>query len=469
MDPPGLIRPHEDKLWLVQRLLDAAVVFAAYGLSCALWDHDWHEHDSLAVGAAVVVFWLSSEANGLYRSWRAMPVRQEARAVLASWVFAVPVLLLLAFASKTSEDYSRLVTGTWFVVAPALLLLWKGGFRLALHEMRAHGRNTRGVAIVGATETGIRLAVQILEQPWTGLRLRGFYDDRDVSRRIAVPMEVGEVRGDLHELVERARRGEVDIVYVALPLRAETRMREVIADLADTTVSVYVVADFFSLDLLRAEWSTVGDVPVVSVVESPFDDGIDAGIKRGEDLVLGTLIMLLIAVPMAVIALAVKLTSPGPALFKQRRYGLNGEEIEVYKFRTMRVCEDGDAIAQATKDDPRVTPLGAFLRRTSLDELPQFLNVLKGDMSIVGPRPHAVAHNEEYRRLIHRYMIRHKVKPGITGWAQVNGWRGETDTVDKMEQRVQHDLEYIRRWSLSWDLEIIFLTVFGSSARRNAY
>ena len=298
MDPRGLIRPHEDKLWLVQRLLDAAVVFAAYGLSCALWGHDWHQHDSLAVGTAVVVFWLSSEANGLYRSWRGMPVRQEARAVVASWALVVPVLLLLAFATKISESFSRLVAGTWFLLAPALLVLWKGAFRLALQHVRTHGRNTRAVAIVGATEMGIRLAVQILEEPWTGLRLRGFYDDRHVSRRVAVPGEVGEVRGDLHELVDRARRGEVDIVYVALPLRAESRMRDVIADLADTTASVYVVADFFSLDLLRAEWSTVGEIPVVSVVESPFY-GIDAGIKRAEDLVLGSLIMVLIAVPVA--------------------------------------------------------------------------------------------------------------------------------------------------------------------------
>jgi putative colanic acid biosynthesis UDP-glucose lipid carrier transferase len=165
----------------------------------------------------------------------------------------------------------------------------------------------------------------------------------------------------------------------------------------------------------------------------------------------------------------VKLTSPGPALFRQRRYGLNGEVIDVLKFRTMNVLEDGDVIKQATSNDPRITKLGAFLRRTNLDELPQFFNVLEGSMSIVGPRPHAVAHNELYRKKIRGYMLRHKVKPGITGWAQINGWRGETDTLDKMERRVEHDLDYIRNWSLLWDFQIIFMTVFGAGSRKNAY
>jgi putative colanic acid biosynthesis UDP-glucose lipid carrier transferase len=172
---------------------------------------------------------------------------------------------------------------------------------------------------------------------------------------------------------------------------------------------------------------------------------------------------------MLIIGIGVKLSSPGPVFFKQRRYGLNGREIRVLKFRTMTVCEDGANVKQATKGDARVTRFGAFLRQTSLDELPQFIQVLTGEMSIVGPRPHAVAHNELYRSQIHGYMLRHKVKPGITGWAQVNGWRGETDTVDKMEKRVEHDLEYIHNWDLGWDLKIIFLTVFGSKKNRNAY
>ncbi len=192
-------------------------------------------------------------------------------------------------------------------------------------------------------------------------------------------------------------------------------------------------------------------------------------LKRVEDIVVGSLIMALIALPMLVIALGVKLTSSGPVFFRQRRYGLNGREIHVLKFRSMTVAEDGDKVTQATQNDKRVTPFGAILRRTSLDELPQFFQVLTGEMSIVGPRPHAVAHNEEFRRLIHGYMLRHMVKPGITGWAQVNGFRGETDTVDKMEKRVEHDIQYIRNWSILLDVRIIWLTIFGRKVRQNAY
>jgi len=231
---------------------------------------------------------------------------------------------------------------------------------------------------------------------------------------------------------------------------------------------VYLAADFFAFNLLHARWGALGGVPTVSLHETPFY-GVDGWLKRLEDIVLGSLILMIIAIPMLIIGIFVKLTSPGPALFRQRRYGLNGEVIHVLKFRSMSVTEDGDEIKQATEGDVRITKLGAFLRRTNLDELPQFLNVIEGTMSIVGPRPHAIAHNELYRTKIQGYMLRHKVKPGISGWAQVNGWRGETDTLDKMEKRIEHDLDYIRNWSLLWDLQIIFMTVFGSGAHRNAY
>jgi putative colanic acid biosynthesis UDP-glucose lipid carrier transferase len=258
------------------------------------------------------------------------------------------------------------------------------------------------------------------------------------------------------------------VIYITFPLKAEPRINSIVRKLADTTATVYVVADFFVFDLLHAKWSNVGDIPVVSIFDTPFH-GVGGWLKRVEDIVLGTAILVMISIPMLIIAITIKLTSKGPVFFRQKRYGLNGKEIRVWKFRSMSVCEDGVNVEQAKKNDPRVTRFGSFLRQSSLDELPQFLNVLKGDMSIVGPRPHAVAHNELYRSKIHGYMLRHKVKPGITGWAQVNGWRGETDTVDKMEKRVEHDLEYITNWRLLWDIHIILLTVFGSKKNQNAY
>jgi len=253
-----------------------------------------------------------------------------------------------------------------------------------------------------------------------------------------------------------------------LPAASRATVEHLVDRLSDTTVSVFMVPDYFTNSLFHGHWSTLEGIPVVSVFDTPFW-GTDGWLKRAEDLVLASLILLLVSIPMLLVATAVKLSSPGPVLFRQRRYGIDGKQIEVWKFRTMRVCEDGAVVTQATRGDPRVTPVGGFLRRTSLDELPQFFNVLRGEMSIVGPRPHAVAHNEEYRKKIKGYMLRHKVKPGITGWAQVNGWRGETDTLDKMARRVEHDLWYIRNWSVWLDLEIVILTALRGFTGKSAY
>jgi putative colanic acid biosynthesis UDP-glucose lipid carrier transferase len=265
--------------------------------------------------------------------------------------------------------------------------------------------------------------------------------------------------GSIDKLADYARANRVELIYLALPLAAQPRIARLLDDLCDTTASVYVVPDIFLFDLIQARIDHVGGLPVLAVCETPFY-GVSGIVKRISDLVLATLILILIAPLLAAIAAAVKLTSPGPAIFRQRRYGLDGREIVVYKFRTMTVSEDGAVVRQATRDDARVTRLGALLRRSSLDELPQFVNVLQGRMSIVGPRPHAIAHNEMYRKLIKSYMIRHKVRPGITGWAQVNGLRGETDTVEKMRARVAYDLDYLRNWSLGLDLKIIWKTIF---------
>ena len=292
------------------------------------------------------------------------------------------------------------------------------------------------------------------------------------ERTERVSMTFGGVVGNFAQLVEAARSGEVDLVYIALPLKAEPRIQELVKQLADTTASVYLVPDFFVFDLLHGRWSQLGDLPVVSIFETPFY-GVDGWVKRAEDIVLGTFFLACGAPLFVVIALAIKLTSKGPVFFRQRRYGLEGEVIEVLKFRTMTVQEDGADVKQAKKDDDRITKVGRILRRTSMDELPQLIHVVTGTMSLVGPRPHAVAHNELYRKKISGYMLRHKVKPGLTGWAQVNGWRGETDELWKMERRIEHDLEYIRRWGLLFDLQIIVRTVFGvlfgGKVRQNAY
>ncbi len=473
----GLVSAHYGKLRLVIRAADSMAIVIAMWAALVVYDQPWSEQYALAAALAVILFQAVGDSVGMSRPFRSTPMRRQVATLLITWSLVVPLLLVPAFFMKVSEDFSRVAVLLWFAFAPVTLLSWRTSMRLVLQEMRARGRNTRTVAIVGATNAGVRIAHEVLANPWFGLRIIGFFDDRSWERvaerigddgTVAAVEGLGEIRGNFDDVVGSAKRGEVDTIYVALPLRAEYRIRELLARLADTTASVHVVTDLLLSDLLQAGYSTVGDVPVMSVYETPFH-GVNSWLKRTEDVVLGTAILTLIAIPMAIIAAAIKLTSKGSILFRQTRYGLNGHPFRVLKFRTMTVSDDGASVSQATQDDPRMTPLGAFLRRTSLDELPQFLNVLTGEMSIVGPRPHAVAHNEIYRSQIPGYMLRHKVKPGITGWAQVNGWRGETDTLDMMAKRVDHDLSYIRRWDLWLDLAIIFLTVFGREVHRNAH
>jgi len=469
LDRQGLIRPHHSKLVLVQRIADAGWIAVAHLALFTVYEQGgWTDFDTVATGAAALLFLFVAEAMGLYHAWRGVPLRKELFRVWVAWSLVATALLFAAFAVKESATFSRVVTVGWFAAAPTVVSLWRIAVRLFLQEMRKRGRNTRRVAIAGMTEMGERTAKTIEESPWLGMQLLGFFDDRTPERCHDLESQLGDCIGNFDDLVEWAKAGDVDVVYVALPLKAEPRVQAILRKLADTTASVYMVPDFFVFDLLHGRWSQLADVPVVSVFETPFY-GVDGWVKRFEDVVLGTLFLTIASVPMMLIALGVKLTSRGPVFFRQRRYGLNGEVIPVLKFRTMTVAEDGEKVTQATKNDRRITPFGSFLRRTSLDELPQLFHVVTGSMSLVGPRPHAVAHNEEYRKRIHGYMLRHKVKPGLTGWAQVNGWRGETDTLFKMEKRVEHDLEYIRRWGLVFDLKIIFLTVFGTKVRQNAY
>jgi putative colanic acid biosynthesis UDP-glucose lipid carrier transferase len=320
--------------------------------------------------------------------------------------------------------------------------------------------------IAGANDLGRRLAERLREDPLLGVRVAGYFDDRASGRLQGLAAE--ENLGSLEQLADYARAHRVDVIYIALPMASQPRILRLLEDLRDTTMSIYFVPDIFVSDLIQARVDSVGGLPVVAVCETPFH-GLNGLVKKISDVVLAAAILAAISPLMIAIAIGVKLSSPGPVLFKQRRYGVDGRKIVVYKFRSMTVAEDGDVVTQATRNDSRVTRFGAFLRKSSLDELPQFINVLQGRMSVVGPRPHAIAHNELYRKLIRGYMIRHKVKPGITGFAQVNGFRGETDTVEKMKARVEYDLEYLRNWSLLLDLQIVLKTAIVVLKRSNAY
>lgn len=387
------------------------------------------------------------------------------RAILGKWLFVVAVLLLLAFATKFSGLYSRRVTLTWFALTPFALGAAQAFARRALAGYLRDVGRPRLKAIVGASECGRRLAEAIRSDPSRGALL-GYFDDRKPERLGEAP--AGDYLGPVDQVAEYVKRHCVHVVYIALPNAREPRVGEMLRALRDTTASIYLIPSVLPLELTQARMELIGGVPAIAVCETPFC-GINGLLKRAFDLVVASAALLLAWPLLGAIALGVKLSSPGPVLFKQRRYGLDGSEILVWKFRSMRVCEDGASVAQATRNDPRVTRFGAFLRRSSLDELPQLFNVLQGSMSIVGPRPHAVAHNEQYRRLIDGYMVRHKVRPGITGWAQVNGLRGETTDIELMNKRIEFDLDYLKHWSLSLDLWIVARTALVVLFDRHAY
>ena len=382
--------------------------------------------------------------------------------ILAGWFPIVALLLFLGWASQTLNAFDTRVLLVWAIATPAALFVAHRLLPVLWPRVLAAEGLRKTAVIAGANDLGRKLAAR-MSNPMLGVRCVGFFDDRDASR-----IEIKDTLGSISRLADFVRENQIDYIYIALPMASQPRILKLLEDLRDTTASIYFVPDIFVFDLIQARVGSIGGLPVVAVCETPFR-GVNGVVKRISDVVFASLILLLISPLMLAIAVGVKLSSPGPILFKQRRYGLDGKRIVVYKFRSMTVAEDGDVVKQATRNDSRVTKFGAFLRKTSLDELPQFINVLQGRMSIVGPRPHAVAHNELYRKLIRGYMIRHKVRPGITGLAQVNGYRGETDTVDKMKARIEYDLAYLRNWSLLLDLQIILKTVVVVLQKQNAY
>lgn len=459
---------HDSLVYSLHRLLDAAVICLTVSVALSHTDEVGLPSLLAVAAATILVYHVAAEFSGLYRSWRGSRLRREIACVLLTWSYSMPVLLGIGLVTKFNAEFSYTSKLIWVFTTPGLMVAIRIVLRKLQQRLRTHGFNTRSYAVCGVNELGIQLARNIERAPEMGLRLAGFYDDRPKDRTSNLPEEFGSRVGDLEELVHRARRGVVDIVYITFPMRAEGRIRDVLAKLADTTASVYIVPDFFVFELLHARWTNVNGLPAVSVFENPLY-GVDGLLKRTVDVVLGSLLTAAAAVPMLVVAAAIKLTSAGPVFFRQRRYGLDGREILVWKFRTMTCCDDGPTVRQATRGDQRITAVGAVLRRTSLDELPQLFNVLEGSMSLVGPRPHATAHNEQYRSLIEGYMLRHKVKPGITGLAQVSGYRGETETLEKMEKRVACDHQYIREWSFWMDLKILFRTLLVVTNQKNAY
>lgn len=401
---------------------------------------------------------------GVYQSWRARGLSAPAGRVVLAWASVLLVVLVLLVLTKQGATFSRLWLGQWFTLAAVLLIFSRITAFSLLRLMRKRGLNRRRAVVVGCGPLARDLIRRAREETWAGFDVTAVFDAGGSDR--ALP---DESLRPLDTLFDFVSANDIDEVWIAVPLEQTRRLRDVLESLRFSTANVRFVPDLFGLFLINHGVSQILDMPMFDLTASPMT-GVNRLVKGFEDRLLSLLIVIVISPLLLALAIGVKLGSPGPVFFRQKRLGWDGKTFEIYKFRSMQVHEESAGqVVQAKRDDPRLTRIGAWMRRTSLDELPQFINVLQGRMSIVGPRPHAIAHNEAYKDQVGGYMLRHKVKPGITGWAQINGWRGETDTLEKMQRRVEHDLYYIEHWSLAFDLKIIFLTIFKGFVNKNAY
>ena len=473
----GILREYSSFFDLIFRILDLSiVVLVSLALHFLYPDKNYQILLKTFLIYGTLFTFFIFPAFKLYRSWRGVSLFTELKALFWAWAFVVLffnffIFILADFSQRQMLWPYGLLQIKAFWIWALLVLGVMSGMRIVLRNLlyllRRMGRNRKTAVILGAGRLGHRVCKTIQNNIWLGYGISAFFDDNEALHGQTV--NDIKVIGPLDDIEAYVNTHNIDVVFIALPMHEERRIMDIMRMLNNTTADVFLIPDVFNLHIISMNITELAGLPVINMNVSALNTIEIYILKWLEDKILAVAILILISPVFLLICLAIKITSTGPVFFKQRRYGLNGEPIVVYKFRTMTVCEDGDTIVQAKKCDDRVTPLGAFLRRTSLDELPQFINVLQGRMSIVGPRPHAVAHNEMYRKLINSYMLRHKVKPGITGWAQVNGWRGETDTLEKMEKRVEYDLFYITNWSLWLDIRIIFLTLFKGFAGKNAY
>lgn len=460
----GTLDPGSVLLW--RYIVNPAVVLVTLAATLAFFDEPFTTpYMAAALVAALLTAQIMRPPN--FDRWIAEPHTAHYAVLRTSfeWSMVVLILVALAIGMNVEHLFSRDVLNVWVVATGAHLAgaHWASA-QIARWMSLKNSRAQRHI-VVGINDVGVELVRRMQARAWTS-EFMGYFDFREPERLPKATL--AQLKGHAKDVAQFVREQGIHSVYIAVPISNATRIQDLLNELRDTTASVYFVPDIFSFDLLQPRFVEINGMPALSVTETPLQ-GLCGLRKRAADVALAIGAISVLWPLMLGIAFAVRLTSRGPAIFKQKRYGLNGEEILVYKFRSMSVCEDGAHVVQAKRGDRRITRLGQFLRRTSLDELPQIFNVLLGHMSFVGPRPHAVAHNEQYRKLISGYMLRHKIRPGITGWAQVNGYRGETDTIDKMEHRVRYDLEYLQHWSLWLDVRILVRTLWMVVKRENAY
>jgi putative colanic acid biosynthesis UDP-glucose lipid carrier transferase len=449
----GIALSRHNILFILESIVEPlTIVLTLWGV--AIWIDG--ELNPMYLIVSVIVFSLTFPGNTKINiaPWKII------RNILVSWLIVASLVIAFSFATNHPGFIDRTVVQNWLWMTPLFQIIAAFALRAFSPFIQQMQGPKRYAIIAGINKQGISIAASLQKSEYSNTECLGFFDDRTADR---LSEELGHdlqypILGKVSEIVQYMQQHQVDVVYMSLPMENRPRIVKLLDELKDTTASIFFLPDIFLSDLIQGNVSQVDGIPVITLYETPFA-GVDGIIKRLFDLVFSAAALVLISPVLLIISLGVKIGSPGPIIFKQRRYGLDGKQILIYKFRTMTVAEDGAVVRQATKQDERITPFGKILRKTSLDELPQFINVLQGRMSVVGPRPHAVAHNETYRKIIKGYMVRHKVRPGITGWAQVNGLRGETDTLDKMQSRIEYDIDYLRNWSAKLDVYIVLKTI----------
>jgi len=447
--------------------LSGTILFVTYvGFGTEL---DWHYPVVIAVASLVAVVLL--DINDCYQFPALMRPSSKMTRILIVWGWTLALFAVAGFFLKLIDDFSRVWFGGWFIAGLFLLVLPRLVLARLIKRWARNGRIERRAVIVGGGKAAETLVRAIEQQPYNDIRICGIFDDRDDRR--SPPLVAGYPKlGDISELIEFARIARIDMLIVSLPLTAESRVLSLLKKLWVLPVDIRLSAHSNQLQFRPRSYSYIGSVPLLDIFDRPINDW-DSVAKRAFDIVFSLIGIVLLSPVMLATAMAIKLDSKGPVLFKQKRHGFNNEVIEVYKFRSMYTDQaDPTAIRPVTKGDPRVTRVGRLIRKTSIDELPQFFNALFGSLSLVGPRPHAVAaqsHNLLYNEVVDGYFARHRVKPGVTGWAQINGWRGEMDTDEKIKMRTEYDLYYIENWSLWFDLQILFLTPIRLLNTENAY
>ena len=463
MYPHGFLKEHSSVLLWLMRLLDIMILLAAClaAYLTVFGTESLPAHYQIAILFAVLLLIVVFHAYSLYRAWRGVDYAQEFTATLLAWTTVFGILVFLAVITKTSESFSRAWLLIWFTLGGSALLLTRYGLRRLLQYLRGRGFNLRHIAIIASGDIGSHVIGNLRASPESGFNIKAYFTDDDIDTSGWSNIFEGSI-ADARDYIDQH---QLDQIWLAMPLREVDTIEAILSDLKDVTTDIRLVPDIFGFRLINHSISSIAGLPVINLSVTPME-GINRWIKAVEDLLISTVILVLISPLFLIISLMVKMTSPGPIFYRQQRLSWNGREFTMLKFRTMPVgAEKSTGAVWTTRDDTRATSVGTFLRRTSLDELPQFWNVLRGDMSIVGPRPERPVFVEKFKDEIPSYMQKHMVKAGITGWAQVNGWRGDTD----LQTRIEHDLYYIDNWSLWLDLRIIFMTFSKGLVHKNAY